>query len=158
MRMWITKSHKKKFFLIYLDIFKTKNFFVILKTANNNCPESMALGMESRDISAGQLSASVNYGTVDKARLNVDEGGWDGEPDEYIKVWFGGPVTVTGIAVQGKYGTREEYVKKYRVQGVEYNNHGTPTTVEITKNGAGRMVIFKEKIIIIIRYYHVYEQ
>uniref|UniRef100_A0A3P8X3J8 Neuropilin n=1 Tax=Cynoglossus semilaevis TaxID=244447 RepID=A0A3P8X3J8_CYNSE len=86
------------------------------------CMESM--GMESGEISAGQITASSQYNanwSAERSRLNYHENGWTPSDDssrEWIQVDLGFLRFVTAVGTQGaisKETTKHYFVRSYKV-------------------------------------------
>jgi len=82
-----------------------------------------AIGMESRKIKNGDVSASSFYGNIDEygpnnARLNYRGSTWQPLHEklgEWIQVLLPGPFTVTGVATQGSFEA-DKWVTSYKVR------------------------------------------
>ena len=87
------------------------------------CGQPSPLGMESGDISDGQISASSELDSTFVAirgRLNYYKGGWragENNGDQWLQVDLGYQAPVTGVATQGTSTSASEYwVTKYYLQ------------------------------------------
>ncbi|XP_046856002.1 lactadherin-like isoform X2 [Xenia sp. Carnegie-2017] len=115
---------------IYIFSVSPKKCFNRTCAQSKVCINPKALGMENREISDAQITASSEYDTFhgkSNARLNCNlkSGSWSARKNDkhqWLQVDFRNRVTITEIQTQGRESYHNQYVKTY---SVSYSDDGT---------------------------------